>query len=216
MVTTTTAASGLKPEVRHLMSKNFSAPISAPKPACDDDVGPGQRDAVGDDAVVSVRDVAERTTVDERRPALHGLHEVRLDRVLQQHGHRTGHLEVLGGDDGAIVTGGQHDPAESGSEILEVGGEGEDRHDLGRDRDDEAGLAGVAVLPGAQADHDLAQRAVADVEHPWPHHRPGVDPELVAVVDVVVDEGRRQVMRRPDGVHIAGQVEVEVLHRDHL
>ncbi len=32
-VATTTAASGTRPEARHLMSKNFSAPMSAPKPA---------------------------------------------------------------------------------------------------------------------------------------------------------------------------------------
>ena len=33
MVATTTAASGRKPAFRHLMSKNFSAPRSAPNPA---------------------------------------------------------------------------------------------------------------------------------------------------------------------------------------
>ncbi len=32
-VATTTAASGLRPETRHLMLKNRSAPMSAPKPA---------------------------------------------------------------------------------------------------------------------------------------------------------------------------------------
>jgi hypothetical protein len=32
-VATTTAAAGLRPACRHLMSKNFSAPRSAPKPA---------------------------------------------------------------------------------------------------------------------------------------------------------------------------------------
>src|SRR5450756_1700978 len=33
IVATTTAASGARPDARHLMSKNFSAPMSAPKPA---------------------------------------------------------------------------------------------------------------------------------------------------------------------------------------
>jgi len=31
-VATSTTASGTKPETRHLMSKNFSMPMSAPKP----------------------------------------------------------------------------------------------------------------------------------------------------------------------------------------
>ena len=38
----------------------------------------------------------------------------------------------------------------------------------------------------------------------------------VAVVDVVVDEGGQQVVGRADGVDVAGEVEVEVLHRDDL
>ena len=33
---------------------------------------------------------------------------------------------------------------------------------------------------------------------------------------LVVDERRREVVRRADGVDVAGQVEVEVLHRDDL
>jgi hypothetical protein len=33
IVVTTTAASGVSPDARHLMLKNFSAPMSAPKPA---------------------------------------------------------------------------------------------------------------------------------------------------------------------------------------
>ena len=33
IVVTTTAASGTRPEARHLMLKNFSQPMSAPKPA---------------------------------------------------------------------------------------------------------------------------------------------------------------------------------------
>ena len=40
-----------------------------------------------------------------------------------------------------------------------------------------------------------------------------VDAELVAAVQVVVDERREQVVRRADGVDVAGEVEVEVLHR---
>jgi hypothetical protein len=85
-------------------------------------------------------------------------------------------VEILGGDRRAVAAGGQHDPPEPGPDIRQVRGESEDRHDLGRDRDDEARLAGVAVLFDAQADDDLAQGAVADVDHAWPQHGAGVDP----------------------------------------
>jgi hypothetical protein len=36
-VATRTTQSGLRPEARHLMLKNFSIPMSAPKPACGQD-----------------------------------------------------------------------------------------------------------------------------------------------------------------------------------
>ena len=43
-----------------------------------------------------------------------------------------------------------------------------------------------------------------------------VDPERVAVVEAVVEERRGEVVGRADRVDVAGQVEVEVLHRDDL
>ena len=46
--------------------------------------------------------------------------------------------------------------------------------------------------------------------------RRGIDAEPVAPVDVVVDQRRQQVVRRGDGMEIAGEMEVDVLHRDHL
>ena len=43
-----------------------------------------------------------------------------------------------------------------------------------------------------------------------------VEAGLVAVVEVRVDHGRAEVVRGSDGVHVAGEVEVEQLHRDDL
>ena len=64
----------------------------------DDVVAELERDEVGDERVVAVGDVRERAAVDERRLALERLHEVRLDRVLEQHGHRARRAQLLGGD----------------------------------------------------------------------------------------------------------------------
>ena len=61
-----------------------------------------------------------------------------------------------------------------------------------------------------------ADRPVADVDDPRPEDRQGIDPERVLVVEAVVEERRGEVVRRADGVDVAGQVEVEVLHRDDL
>ncbi len=56
----------------------------------DDVVGELQRDAVLDDRVVRVGDVAERTGVQQDRLSLERLDEVRLDRVAHDHRHRAG------------------------------------------------------------------------------------------------------------------------------
>ena len=72
---------------------------------------------------------------------------------------------------------------------------------------------GHAVDAAAEADDDVAQRAVVQVDDAAPRDRVGVDVERVAVEDVVVDVGGEQVVRHGHGVHVAGQVQVEVLHR---
>ena len=68
----------------------------------------------------------------------------------------------------------------------------------------------------AEPDHDLAQRAVVDVEHPLPGDAADVDVELVAVVHVVVDQGGEQVVRGGDRREVAGEVQVDVGHRHDL
>ena len=46
--------------------------------------------------------------------------------------------------------------------------------------------------------------------------RRGIDVEFVSLVDVVVDHGGQEVVRQFDGVEIAGEVQVDVLHRHDL
>ena len=58
----------------------------------------------------------------------------------------------------------------------------------------------------------MAQGAVVDVDDARPADGVRVDAQVVAVVQVVVEEGGDQVVRRGDRVDVAGEVEVEVLH----
>ena len=124
----------------------------------DDVVGELEGDAVGDDRVVAVRDVRERAAVDERRLPLQRLHEVRLDRLLEQHGHRAGRAQLLGGDRLAFVGAADRDRAEARAQVLQVGRDGGDRHHLRRGGDVESGLPREAVCPAAEPDDDVAQR----------------------------------------------------------
>jgi len=53
---------------------------------------------------------------------------------------------------------------------------------------------------------------VVDIGHAPPQDAFGVDVQLVALVDVVVEHGGEQVIRRTDSVEVAGEVKVDVLH----
>ena len=152
----------------------------------------------------------------EGRSVLEGLHEVGGERVAQQHGHRAVRLEVAGGHRllGAGVA--DHDVADAALEVGPGLGEAEDRHQLGGHHDVEAVLARVAVADAAEPDHEVAQGAVVEVDDPLPGDRADVDVELVAVVDVVVDQRGEQVVRRGEGGEVAGEVQVDVGHRHDL
>src|SRR6185312_10568423 len=102
----------------------------------------------------------ERAAVDERRLALERLDEVRLDRVLEQNGHRAGRLQLLGRDRLALPRVGDRDRPEALAQVEEVARDGGDRHHLRGGGDVEAGLADVAVRAAAEAEDDVAEGTV--------------------------------------------------------
>ena len=77
-------------------------------------------------------------------------------------------------------------------------------------------FAGHAVEASAQTDRDVAQGSVVDVEHSAPGDVVEVKAEFVAVEQVGVEHRRAQVVGRGHCVHVTGQVEVELFHRDDL
>ena len=154
--------------------------------------------------------------VHQARLALERLDQVRLDRVLEQHRHRAGGAEVLGGHRLAVARVGDGDPPHPRAQVVEVAGDGQDRHHLRGGGDVEPGLARVAVRGAAEPEHHLPQCAVVHVDRTLPGHPQGVDVMRVAVQDRGVEDRRQQVVRGPDRVDVAGEVEVEVLHRNDL
>ena len=168
------------------------------------------------DRVAPVRDVAEGPPVHERRSPLQRLHEVRVQRVLEEQRHGALRLQITGAH--RFLVGGEphDDPAESGLQILEPGGQGQDRHHFGA-RDDDVPL--LARRPGVQPpqpDDDVAQGAVVHVDGARPDDAAHVQAQRIAVVQVRIEHRRQQVMRARDRMEVAGEMEVDVLHRHHL
>ena len=140
----------------------------------------------------------------------------RVDRILEERGHRAVGLDVLRVDRLAVIRVGDEDAPEARLEVGEILRKAEDRHDLARDRDDEAVLARDAVDLAAEADDDVAQRAVVHVDAALHKDAALVDAERVALLHVVVQHRAEQIVRRGDRVHVAREVQVDVLHRQDL
>ena len=75
---------------------------------------------------------------------------------------------------------------------------------------------GIAVGGAAQPNRDLAQGAVVDVDDAPPGDAAHVEALLVAPVHVVVDQRAQQVVRDRYSREVAGEMQVDVLHRDDL
>ena len=75
---------------------------------------------------------------------------------------------------------------------------------------------GIAIGNAAERTNDLAQRAVVHVQHATPDDTARVHSQRIAPIDVIVDQCGEKVVRRSDGVKVAREMEIDVLHRHHL
>ena len=195
----------------------LGAHVSAKAGLGDQEVAAVDADEIGEDGRRAVRDVAERTGVHQDRRVLERLQEVRLDRVAHDHRHRAPRVEEVGRDRLAVPREADHHPAEPLPHVLERRRQGEHGHHLGGGCDVKSRLPGDAVLRRAQPDDHASQYAVAHVEDPPPRDAVEVDREVAkAVVDVVVDHRGEQVVGRRDRVEVAGEMQIEALHRHDL
>ena len=161
-------------------------------------------------------DVGERAAVDEGRRVLERLHEVGRDGVLEQGRHGTLGMQVVRRDGRAVIGIAHNDAAQALLEVCDRGGEAEACHDLGGHGDVEAVLARHAVGDAAQAADNAAQLAVVHVDDALPGDAARVDAKVVTLLDVVVEHRGEKVVGRADGVEVAREVQVNVLHGHHL
>ena len=153
----------------------------------------------------------------ERRVVLQRLHQVGRQRVLQQHRHRAVRLAGRGRAPacGRASSRPRCCPGAAFRSCSEVA-----RQKIAITSEattmSKPSSRGKPLAGAAEADGDLAQRAVVHVHHAPPADAAHVDAQRVAVVDVVVDHRRQQVVGQRDGVEVAGEVQVDVLHRHHL
>ncbi len=163
-----------------------------------------------------MRDVGERAAVDEGRVVLERLHQVRRERIFQEGRHRAVRLDVAGVNRLVIARIADDDLAEAFLEVLEARRETEDRHHFGGDHDVEPVLPRITVARAAETDRDVSERTVVDVQDAAPGDAPDIEAGGIAMIDVIVDQRREQVVGERDRREVASEVEIDVLHRDDL
>ena len=170
----------------------------------------------GHHRVAAVGDIGKGAAVDEGRGALQSLDQVGLQGVLQQGGHGPGGLQIAGGDRLFVIGVAHDDAAQSLLQVGDGGGQAQHRHDLTGHSDVKAVLPGDALHPAAQAVNHVAELAVVHVHAPLPGDALDVDAQGVTLLDVIVQHGGQQVIGRTDGMEVASEVEVDILHRNDL
>ena len=108
------------------------------------------------------------------------------------------------------------DAGEAGLEVLAARRERDDRHHLARGDDHPSLLAHDAVRDATESDHRIAKRPVVHVDGARPGDAARIGVERVALREMIVEHRRQEIVGRGDRVKVAGEVEVDVLHRDHL
>ena len=161
-------------------------------------------------------DVREGTPVDERRISFKRLGDVGQEGLAQQQRHRPSPTDVTCFDRVAFGGGSNNDVSQSLAQVGVILGQHENGHHFAGGRDVETIFANVAVRRAAHSNHDVPQRTIVHVDDPWPRNSSRVEFGLVAVLDVVVDEGRQQVVSGGYGMQVPGQVQIDVFHGQHL
>ena len=161
-------------------------------------------------------DVGERAAVYKGRRAFDGLYQVRLNRIFEQCRHRAIRFQIFGVNRAAVFGIGDKDVAQTLFQIADVFGKTEYRHHFGGNGNIKTVRTHHAVNRFAHAVDDVAQLTVVHIDHATPQHAFRIDVQLIALIDMVVEHGGEQVIRRTDGVKVAGKVQVNVFHRQNL
>ena len=161
-------------------------------------------------------DVGKRTAVDESRRILGRLHEVGQKRIFQQDRDGAGDAQVVYRKRFIVVGITQEDIPDATLEVVEVRGEAKDGHDFRSGSDVEARLGRYAIDGTAQAGDDVAQATVVYVQDALPLDFLQTETSMAILIKMVVEQRGNHVVRRGNGVEIAREVEVDVLHWEDL
>ena len=166
--------------------------------------------------VTSVSDIGKRTAVYESRCVLGGLHQIRMQGIFQQHTDGSGHAHILHAERFVVDGSSEQNVFDAATQILFILCQTENGHDFRSRSNVETALHSHAVCLGSQAGYDVTQVAVVHVEHALPQNLLHGKAFVLVLVDIVVQQSRNHVVSRSDGMEVTGEMQVDLVHREHL
>ena len=182
----------------------------------DDIVAIGKSKSCGKHTIASVGNVSKRTSVNQCGRILCGLHQVGVQRILQQHADGSGHTHVLHTERLAVNGCSQQDVFNAAAKVVSISGQTQNGHYLTGRSDVESAFHHHTVGLGAQSGNNLAKVAVIHVEYSLPQHFLQGKTFFTMLIDIVVHHGGNHVVRTGDGVEVACEVEVNLVHGQYL
>ena len=210
---------GTGPQIGHAafdIQELFRPQVRAEPGLCHSIVTQLQRRPGGHDRVAPMGDVGKGTPVDQGRRSLQRLHQIGLDRILEQRRHGPRRLQVVGGDGLVLIGVAHHHPSQARFQICYGGGQAEHGHDFRGHGNVKSILPRHPLGPSAQAVHNVAQLPVVHVHTAFPGDLFHINPQGVALLNMVVQHGGQQIVGRANGVKVPGKMQVDVLHGHHL
>ena len=150
------------------------------------------------------------------RRAFQRLHQVGVNGVFEQSGHSAVSAQVACVHRFTGIGICHQNIAQPFFQVFPVVRQAQNGHNFAGHRNDEPIFPGNPVNFAAQAHNDVPQRPVVHIHTPFNQNAALINPQRIALVHVVIQHGTQQVIRRRNGVHVAGEVEVDVLHGHHL
>ena len=77
-------------------------------------------------------------------------------------------------------------------------------------------LSDKAVCLVAKSYHNITKDSVIHVLTALPHDLPGIDVQIIALLDMIVQQRSQQVVGRGDGMKITGKMQIQFIHRHYL
>ena len=166
--------------------------------------------------IAAMGNIGKRAAMHQTGSMLQSLHQVRAQGLPQQGCHGAFGLQITGKNRSTLHRIADENTSQPLPQVLQVFGQAQNSHHFAGHADLEPIQTGGAIGLAAQADFNFSQRAVIHIHAAAEHNALGIQLQGIALMNVVIDEGRKEVIGRRNGMNIPGKVQINLLHGEHL